>query len=264
MKNKSLLFKRISDFADSKALRILNVEAFAKDLDDTFELEVGADGTENIIRRHTNQVVGLLDTKFIHQVLRPHVDNKSLGQFRSAFPERAPSNEEKSKVAALLDSSPTIFKNKEKESAIRAFILNNFVPSGNVLHRLAKGYVSKQSWTPDELLQHYGKQYISDDHTVLARLRKEAELKAEATYLASDPKQVNKVMDLLTRVNEVKFEEVDPTLFQKQQEDLKKKSYAYTGLISEKESSLAERNQAEVKMRFFEKEIEDLPTVPEL
>jgi hypothetical protein len=264
MQHKSPLFQKISDWADSKYLRINDVESFARNLDNDFELQT-EDGKEFIVRKQTGQVVSAsVDETFIKTVLRPHINDKSFGTFRSAFPARATTNDEKSKVVALLESVPTVFTNDEKKTKLQSFLMNNFVPSGNRLHRLVDGHVSSQSWSPDQLIQHYAQQYIDPDKTTYERLKKEAILREEAKYLSTNDKDFNRINDLLQRINETKFEEVPTDLFQKQEQDLRKKAMAHIGLIDEKAATLAELNQVGVKVKAFKTYIDSLPVVTDL
>lgn len=259
MTNKSTLMNALSSWADSRALKIRSFDSVANQLDKDFEMTVEND-TPVIIRKSTKQVLPDNLDAFAKLVLRQHIDDRSFGSFRSAFKPRPTTSDEQSKVQALLDSTRMHFTDKDRAASIQQFVRNNFVHDGNSLRRFSSGMVSTKSYTPDEVLLHYGREVIDGDRSELNRLEELAELRDKANWLAGgEAKTADRLLATLRKVNTTAFETIPADLIQKQSADLEAKAMSHIGILDKAQATLAELNQIQIKQKQFFSQIDELP-----
>lgn len=253
----------LSSWADSRALKIRAFDSVASQLDKDFEMTVEND-TPVIIRKSTKQVLPDNLDQFAKLVLRPHIDDRSFGSFRSAFKPRPTTSDEQSKVQALLDSTKMHFTDKDKAAGIQQFIRNNFVPDGSSLRRFKDGMVSTKSYSSDEILLHYGREVIDHDRSELLRLEALAELRDKASWLAGgEIKTAERLLGTLKKVNATTFDPIPVDLIQKQSADLEAKAMSHLGIIDKSQATLQEINQIDIKQKLFFSQLDALPVKPD-
>lgn len=257
MENKSPLVTKASDFLDSRLVKVPNFEDVAADLDRKFEL-VDTEQGQLLVRKDTQQVIsGSLEDN-LKTILRPHVSDRSFGNFRSQFSYKEPDADTKGKVKSMLNFGLHSYRTQADQEEVETKILKNFIPDGNQLRPITKDGLLGRPRTVDEVIQHYAADKLNPIDTELQRLEFAAQIREQAQRLgANQPKQVERIEKMIIEKHTPAFEVVPHERIQAQEKELEKKGFAFLNIFDPKAATLAETNQALIKAKVWKQDLDN-------
>lgn len=239
----------IQEWGNKKLIAFTNFDEMMEGLDKDFI--INEEG--QLIRRQTGRLVDGGDRNF-SLMTKANVADKSFGAHVSLFKARTATVEEQA-------STETLLRHYRIPAEHKTFIKNNFVTDKGELRKLDKatGYISTASWAPKDVVQKITGSFDAVDVDMMER-QEEVSYKNQAKDLlriGEDEKVLKTLFANIKATNAPKYNALAHD-FVKQEEDMKKKSLTFVGILYEKDLTVAEQNKTLVLQKVWMQKLNEL------